>query len=72
MEFSVALDNNITVYDGFSSTVVFQTVLFEATNLPDTMHTMTVTNQEKNSTLTFFDLDFVGPYYPSNYPGAHL
>ncbi|KAJ7470798.1 hypothetical protein FB451DRAFT_1368038 [Mycena latifolia] len=57
--YSVALDNNITVNDGFSSDSIIQTPLFMATNLADTTHSMTITNQETNASLAFLDLDFI-------------
>ncbi|KAJ6553570.1 hypothetical protein DFH09DRAFT_1366185 [Mycena vulgaris] len=58
-QYSVALDNNITVHDGFASDSILQTPLFVATNLADTTHSITITNQGTNASLAFLDLDFI-------------
>ncbi|KAJ7828794.1 hypothetical protein B0H14DRAFT_2366990 [Mycena olivaceomarginata] len=55
--YSITLDGTTTTFDGFSETALW-TTLFVSDLLAQGLHTVTVTNQMRNSTSAYLDIDY--------------
>ncbi|KAJ8495389.1 hypothetical protein ONZ45_g12877 [Pleurotus djamor] len=58
--YNVTLDDTVTFADGFAlNPELFQTVLYNATNLKNERHTVTIRNDPSSADTPFLDIDFI-------------